>query len=62
MPSAASVPNAVMHAQPMEDYPFPLANGQVAILRLPIKLERDDVERLVRYISLLVPPDDEVKP
>lgn len=42
----------------MEDYPFPLANGQVAILRLPIKLELEDAVRIGAYVTALVVDDD----
>ena len=40
--------------EPMEDYPFPLANGQVAILRLPVNLKPEDADRIARYIAALV--------
>ncbi len=42
---------AATRPEPMEDYPFPLANGQVAILRLPINLKLEDAVRIGAYIT-----------
>lgn len=36
------------------DYPFPLRSGQIAMLRLPLRLDRSDAERLAAYIRALV--------
>jgi hypothetical protein len=36
------------------DFPFPLRSGQMAHLRLPLKLEKDDAERLAAHIRTLV--------
>lgn len=36
------------------DYPFPLSSGQVALLRLPLRLERGDAERLAAFVRTLV--------
>lgn len=36
------------------DYPFPLRSGQVAHLRLPMKLEKSDADRLGAFIRTLV--------
>jgi hypothetical protein len=36
------------------DYPFPLRSGTVAHLRLPMKLERTDADRLAAFLGTLV--------
>jgi hypothetical protein len=36
------------------DYPFPLRSGQVAHLRLPMKLEKADADRLSTFLRSLV--------
>jgi hypothetical protein len=36
------------------DYPFPLAGGQIAHLRLPQRLERVDAERIAAFVGTLV--------
>ena len=44
--SAETVPSLV-------DYPFPLRSGQMTLLRLPVKLEKADAERLATFIRTL---------
>ena len=43
------------------DYPFPLRSGQIALLRLPVRLERTDAERMAAFVKTLVvePQGDE---
>jgi hypothetical protein len=41
-------------SDPMIDYPFPLRNGQVAVLRLPVRFEKTDAERLAAFVRTLV--------
>jgi hypothetical protein len=36
------------------EYPFPLASGQMAYLRLPRRLEKPDAERIAAYVQTLV--------
>jgi hypothetical protein len=36
------------------DYPFPLSSGQLAHLHLPVRLEKDDAERMAVLIRALV--------
>jgi hypothetical protein len=38
----------------MIEYPFPLVGGQVATLRLPVRFERADADRLSAFIRTLV--------
>jgi hypothetical protein len=38
----------------MIDYPFPLRSGQVATLRLPVRFEKADAERLAAFVRTLV--------
>jgi hypothetical protein len=56
--TSASQTNAasdVTDAQPgMVSYPFPLASGGIATLRLPVRLERSDAERLAAFVRTLV--------
>jgi hypothetical protein len=40
--------------EPMIEYPFPLRSGQVAGFRLPVRLEKDDAERMATFIRSLV--------
>jgi hypothetical protein len=37
-----------------EDYPFPLASGRIAILRLPINLSQEEAERMGEFLKALV--------
>ena len=48
----ASVPPST--AERLIDYPFPLRSGQIAILRLPVGLEKTDAERMGAFIRTLV--------
>jgi hypothetical protein len=41
-------------AEPLIDYPFPLRSGQIAYVRLPRKLEKEDAERLGAFVRTLV--------
>lgn len=41
------------------DYPFPLRDGRVAQLRLPIDLKKSDVSRLTAFLSSLAVDSDE---
>ena len=43
-----------MNFVPIEDYPFPLADGRIAMLRLPINLSQDEAERLAAFVAALV--------
>jgi hypothetical protein len=38
----------------MIEYPFPLRNGQVGMVRLPMRLEKTDAERLASFVRTLV--------
>lgn len=40
--------------QTLIDYPFPLRSGEIAHFRLPVKLEKDDAERMAVFIRTLV--------
>lgn len=51
-PAAAAVPAST--ADRLIDYPFPLRSGQIAILRLPVVLEKTDAERMGAFIRTLV--------
>jgi hypothetical protein len=46
----------VVHREPsgLIDYPFPLQTGQVAHLRLPMRLDKTDAERLGAFLRTLV--------
>jgi hypothetical protein len=35
------------------DYPFPLRSGQVAYLKLPMRLDKADAERLGTFVRTL---------
>jgi hypothetical protein len=50
-PSAPIPPST---AERLIDYPFPLRSGQIAILRLPVGLEKTDAERMGAFIRTLV--------
>jgi hypothetical protein len=50
--SAAPIPAST--AERLIDYPFPLQSGQIAILRLPVGLEKTDAERMGAFIRTLV--------
>jgi len=50
--SARSQPGS--GGDPMIDYPFPLRNGQVGMLRLPVRFEKADAERLAAFVRTLV--------
>jgi len=50
-PSAPMPPST---AERLIDYPFPLRSGQIAILRLPVGLEKTDAERMGAFIRTLV--------
>lgn len=43
---------------PFTEYPFPLANGQVAELMLPVRMEREDADRLAEFVKTLVIEDE----
>jgi hypothetical protein len=49
---AAPIPPST--AERLIDYPFPLQSGQIAILRLPVRLEKTDAERMGAFIRTLV--------
>jgi hypothetical protein len=56
---AASTPPPAAPAAPpapagMIQYPFPLASGEVAQLTLPPRLEKEDAERMMRFVQALV--------
>jgi hypothetical protein len=54
---AAAEPEAYaprVAATTLMDYPFPLRSGQIAHLRLPVNLEKDDAERMATFIRSLV--------
>lgn len=54
-PKASGVASASEVARdPMIEYPFPLRSGQVASLRLPVRFERQDAERLAAFVRTLV--------
>jgi hypothetical protein len=36
------------------DYPFPLRSGTIALLRLPVRVEKADAERLAAFVRTLV--------
>ncbi len=42
------------YTEQFEDYPFPLADGRMAILRLPVDLTPEDAERLLAMLATLV--------
>lgn len=43
------------------DYPFPLKSGQVAYVRLPMRVERSDIERMTLFLrSLVLEPQREL--
>ncbi len=48
----APIPSST--AERLIDYPFPLRSGQIAILRLPVGLEKTDAERMGAFIRTLV--------
>lgn len=52
--STADRAPAQVPGQRMIEYPFPLKSGQVAILRLPARLEKADAERLSAFVRTLV--------
>jgi len=45
---------AVGTSERMVDYPFPLKSGVLANLRLPVRLEKEDAERMGAFIRTLV--------
>lgn len=47
-------PISTSTAERLIDYPFPLRSGQIAILRLPVGLEKTDAERMGAFIRTLV--------
>lgn len=49
-----SAPMPLSTAERLIDYPFPLRSGQIAILRLPVGLEKTDAERMGAFIRTLV--------
>lgn len=54
---AAPTPSTSVPASTAErliDYPFPLRSGQIAILRLPVGLQKTDAERMGAFIRTLV--------
>lgn len=53
-PALASPSIPASTAERLIDYPFPLRSGQIAILRLPVGLERIDAERMGAFIRTLV--------
>ncbi len=53
-PVLASPSMPVSTSERLIDYPFPLRSGQIAILRLPVGLERIDAERMGAFIRTLV--------
>lgn len=50
----ASDPGPAGGAERMIEYPFPLRNGQVGMVRLPMRLEKADAERLASFVRTLV--------
>lgn len=57
LPSVRSEGRATAGASPITDlieYPFPLRSGQLAYVRLPKLVEKDDAERLAAFIRTLV--------
>jgi hypothetical protein len=54
---AAKTPSVSVPASTADrliDYPFPLRSGQIAILRLPVGLDKTDAERMGAFIRTLV--------
>lgn len=51
---ATSAPIPPSAAERLIDYPFPLRSGQIAILRLPVGLDKTDAERMGAFIRTLV--------
>jgi hypothetical protein len=51
---ANSRPIPASTAERLIDYPFPLRSGQIAILRLPVGLDKTDAERMGAFIRTLV--------
>jgi hypothetical protein len=51
---ATSSPIPASAAERLIDYPFPLRSGQIAILRLPVGLDKTDAERMGAFIRTLV--------
>lgn len=51
-PEVSAIP--LPSADRMVDYPFPLKAGGMAHLRLPLRLEREDAERLGAFLRTLV--------
>lgn len=52
--SAIAAPPITVQPASLIDYPFPLRSGQVAQLRLPMKLDREDAERIAAFVRTLV--------
>jgi hypothetical protein len=50
----SSAPLPPSTSERLIDYPFPLRSGQIAILRLPVGLEKTDAERMGAFIRTLV--------
>ena len=51
----ASAPTAFApSAERMIEYPFPLRSGQVAMLRLPVRFDKADADRMAAFIRTLV--------
>jgi hypothetical protein len=47
----------------MVDYPFPLRSGQIAHVRLPARVEREDAERMSASLrTLVIDPRRELPP
>jgi hypothetical protein len=56
-PPARPAPADSQQAAPgdrMVEYPFPLASGQIGILRLPVRLDKTDADRLGAFVRTLV--------
>lgn len=57
LPSVRSEGRGTASASPIADlveYPFPLRSGQLAYVRLPKRVEKDDAERLAAFVRTLV--------
>lgn len=45
------------------DYPFPLQTGQIANLRLPVRITKADAERMAAFIrTLAFEPELQIEP
>lgn len=51
---APEIPQAHANGSTLMDYPFPLRSGQIAHVRLPVRLDKADADRLATFIRTLV--------